>query len=275
MRSWIAAALILVGVGRVAAQSELPESPLVLGKRLELPSTVLHEIRVLNVVLPDGYDTSHVRYPVIYLLDGSFNEDLVHTAGIVQFHNMMGFMKPCILVGIANVDRKRDFTFPTTIEDDLKDFPTTGHSAPFMDFLELELVPMVDRMYRTTGERLLIGQSLGGLLATEILFTRPRLFNEYMIVSPSLWWDKESLLQRSKDALKAADLPGTTVRVVVGNEGKVMEQDAARLAALLKKLGQPKIEVSLHRMPKENHASILHPALYEALPQIFPNPGGN
>lgn len=261
-----------MGVGRVAAQSALPESPLVLGKRLELPSTVLHETRVLNVVLPDGYDTSHVRYPVIYLLDGSFHEDLVHTAGIVQFQNMMGFMKPCILVGIANVDRKRDFTFPTTIEDDLKDFPTTGHSAPFMDFLELELVPMIDRMYRTTGDRLLVGQSLGGLLATEMLFTRPRLFNAYMIVSPSLWWDKESLLQRPMNALEAKDLPETIVRVVVGKEGKVMERDAADLAKLLKSLKQPSIKVSLHRMPKENHASILHPALYEALPKLLPPP---
>lgn len=272
MRFLFAAALILFGASRLAAQFAPTETPITLGSRLEFPSTILHESRVLNVVLPDGYDTSGLRYPVFFLLDGSANEDLVHSAGIVQFHNMMGFMQPCILVGIANVDRRRDFTFPTNIEEDLKTYPTTGHSAAFMDFLEKEAVPLVKSMYRTNGNQLLIGQSLGGLLATEILFTRPGLFNQYMIVSPSLWWDKESLLRRSTDALKAADLPEITVRVVVGKEGKVMENDAASLANLLKKLNQPKIEVSLHRMPKENHASILHPALYEALPKLLPPP---
>ncbi|MFN8395524.1 MAG: alpha/beta hydrolase-fold protein [Bacteroidia bacterium] len=270
----IIATWIVIGACRLMAQSAPMETPITLGSRLEFPSTLLHEQRVLNVVLPDGYDTSKVSYPVIVLLDGSANEDLVHVAGIIQFHNMMGFMGPCILVGVGNVDRRRDFTFPTNIKEDLQAYPTTGHSAAFIDFLEKEALPLVHSLYRTNGQRLLIGQSLGGLLATEILFTRPQLFNQYMIVSPSLWWDKESLLRRPTDAMKAADLQPTTVRVVVGKEGKVMENDAAALASLLKKLGQPKIEVSLHKLPKENHATILHPAVYEALPVLLPPPQG-
>lgn len=100
-----------------------------------------------------------------------------------------------IVVCISNVDRRRDFTFPTRNELDKKDFPTTGQSQNFIGFIESELQPYIDEKYRTASTKTLIGQSLGGLLATEVLFKKPDLFDNYIIASPSLWWDDESLLQ--------------------------------------------------------------------------------
>jgi predicted alpha/beta superfamily hydrolase len=105
-------------------------------------SNILGENRVLNIYLPANYHTNDsVNYPVIYLLDGSLNEDYFHIAGLLQFTSSewVNMMPPSILVGIGNVDRKRDFTFPTSIQQDKIDFPTTGGSANFIRFLEEEL----------------------------------------------------------------------------------------------------------------------------------------
>jgi predicted alpha/beta superfamily hydrolase len=175
------------------------------------------------------------------------------------------------VVGIATVDRRRDFTFPTTIEADKKRYPTTGRSTKFISFLEKELQPFIDRKYKTNASRTIIGQSLGGLLLTEILFTRPSLFNSYIIVSPSLWWDNGSLL--SKNLVGSVDTfnQQTNVYIAVGKEGltptlapRVMEVDANLLAEKLRALNNRKIRVWFDYLPDENHGTILHQAVANA-----------
>lgn len=247
------------------AKTKLVHKAFALGVVDELKSKELGEQRLLNIYLPEGYqksDTGH--YPVIYLLDGSANEDFVHVAGLVQFMNMIQAMPPSIVVGIGNVDRKRDFTFPTTIAKDLKSYPTTGKSAKFISFLEHELQPYMTKNYRTNGHTTIIGQSLGGLLATEVLITKPQLFDDYIIVSPSLWWNDESLLADAKKMVNTQKYDSIRVVVSVGNEGKVMEDDAATLVRILKGTSSHWPKVLEAPMPGENHATILHRAVYRA-----------
>ncbi|MBO9732833.1 MAG: alpha/beta hydrolase [Chitinophaga sp.] len=233
-------------------------TPFTIGEVQQLRSNELNETRTLNIYLPEGYQqNTQQKYPVIYLLDGSANEDFLHMVGLVQFLTMIEQMPPTVVVGIANVDRKRDFTFPTTIEADRKAYPTTGHSAPFIRFLEKELQPYVKQHFRTNDTTTLIGQSLGGLLATTVLAERPQLFSRYVIISPSLWWDNESLLTKVKPPFGNAQ-----VFIAVGTEGKKMEDDAKALAT---KLQAAKAAVTFLPMPAENHLTILHNAAYKAL----------
>jgi predicted alpha/beta superfamily hydrolase len=255
---------LLVLSNVLIGQQEWYPLPLTVGENFSLFSKELQENREVNVYLPEGYrDSVHLKYPVIYLLDGSMNEDFLHVAGLMQFLNMMGMHEPSIVIGIANVDRKRDFTYPTTIEADKKDFPTTGGSAKFISFIEEDLKPFVQGYYRMNGEETLIGQSLGGLLATEILINHPTLFDNYIIVSPSLWWDNESLLIGAEEKLKAIANGDRRISVIVGKgEHKIMRRDAKRLYRLLKKVKQKEWRVSFTMMRKENHATILHNALY-------------
>lgn len=141
-------------------------------------SNELGENRTLNIYLPAGYSKdSTATYPVIYLLDGSADEDFIHIAGLVQFANFpwVNLLPKSIVVGIANVDRRRDFTYPTTLEKDRKEYPTTGHSEKFIRFLEKELQPYIQKKYSSNPQKMIVGQSLGGLLATEILFKKPTL----------------------------------------------------------------------------------------------------
>ncbi|KLT65196.1 alpha/beta hydrolase [Pedobacter sp. BMA] len=247
----------------LSAQQKIAKNPLIIGEILEIQSKVLKEARKLNIYLPAEYATDSARtYPVIYLLDGSANEDFLHVAGLVQFLSMIDKMPQSIVVGIANVDRKKDFTFPTSIPKDLKDFPTTGKSDRFISFIEQELQPYIQQKYKTNLKRTIIGQSLGGLLATEILIKKPQLFNHYAIISPSLWWNNESLLN-DLATIEQKYPPGLKVYVSVGTEGKRMEDDAKKLAGILK--DGKKINVSYAPMPEENHLTILHNSLYKGL----------
>ena len=120
--------------------------PFVLGVIDEIQSAKLREKRILNIYLPEGYDKNDgVKYPVIYLLDGSADEDFIHVVGIVQFNNFswINRVPKSIVVGIASVDRKRDFTYPTTIDADKKRYLTAGKSENFIAFIEQELQPFI------------------------------------------------------------------------------------------------------------------------------------
>lgn len=235
-------------------------TPFTIGETQVFHSDILKEDRTINIYLPTSYHKNkEATYPVIYLLDGSADEDFIHVAGIVQFGNFpwIKMLPESIIIGISNVDRKRDFTYPTTNVKDKKDFPTTGGSVNFIAFLEKELQPFVASNYRITEERTLIGQSLGGLLATEILWKTPDLFSNYMIVSPSLWWDDNSLLPQER--VKSAQTK--KVYVAVGKEGPYMESAAFSLIGSIKE--DRNIISNFTYFDGQEHSNILHKAVYE------------
>lgn len=261
--------LFLAFIGLSLAQAA---EPFVIGESVSLQSAALHEERVLNIYLPDGYAQSHEKYPIIYLLDGSANEDFIHVVGIVQFLTMINVMQPTVIVGIANVDRKRDFTFPTRNQQDQKDFPTTGHAADFIDFLKNEAIPFVNKHYRLSDNTTIIGQSFGGLLAAQLLVDNADLFKKYVIVSPSLWWDDESLLQKYKMQIATLPLADKKIYVAVGKEGRQMEGDAKQLVEVLKTTKNKNCQVKFAFMPAETHLTILHNCVYNALSWLQPTP---
>jgi len=254
--------------------------PFVLGVIDEVQSAQLGEMRILNIYLPDGYNRNDtVTYPVCYLLDGSADEDFIHITGLYQFNNFswINRVPKTIIVGIANIDRKRDFTYATTLAADRKRYPTTGHSDKFISFLEKELQPYIQQHYKTNGQKTIIGQSLGGLLATEILLKKPTLFNKYIIISPSLWWDNGSLLQVQSAVLDVGFAEKTAVYIGAGKEGltpgdtpRVMEVDANLLADKLKSAPNKNLTVYFDYLPQENHGTITHQAVFNALRLLYP-----
>ena len=238
------------------------QSPVTFGQRYEMHSEVLDEDRVLNVLLPEEYtDSTASNYPVVYLLDGAVNEDFFHAAGLLRYFDDHEMMPPTILVGIANVDRKRDFTYPSRDPRDQQDFPTAGGSAKFIDFLQKELPAFVDKTFRTTKHRTLVGQSLGGLLATEVLLKYPGHFNDYIIVSPSLWWDQEGLYNDMDSLVNTLEDFPDRLFVSVGEEYPVMVYGSRKLALLMK----PHTNATFLPLMDEDHNTILHEALYRAL----------
>ena len=263
--------LIVLIVHTMCGQTKnenLKKDPLVIGEQLELKSEILNENRILNIYLPLGYEKENTKkYPVIYLLDGSIDEDFIHIAGLVQFGSFswINMIPESIVVGIANVDRKRDFTYPTRNKQDKIDFPTTGGSKKFIDFITNELQPFIDKEYSTNGTTTLIGQSLGGLLATEILFKNPETFHNYIIISPSLWWDDGSLLN---DSPKIYD-SNKSIYIAVGKEGDIMEKAAKDLYDKLNLSKRENTNLYYNFFEKQNHGDALHLAVYDAFEKIF------
>jgi predicted alpha/beta superfamily hydrolase len=254
--------------------------PFVLGQIDEIQSAQLSEKRILNIYLPEGYNPEDTtRYAVVYLLDGSHDEDFIHVVGLYQFNTFPWIERvpKSIVVGIANVDRRRDFTYPTTIQKDKEKYKTTGNSGKFIAFLEKELQPYIKKTYKVNESKTIIGQSLGGLLATEILLKKPTLFNVYMIISPSIWWDNGSLLTIDSAVLHENFNQPTKVYIGVGKEGltptelpRVMEVDANVLAEKLRKSKSKNLKIYFDYLPEENHATITHQALFNALRLLNP-----
>jgi predicted alpha/beta superfamily hydrolase len=259
--------------------AEIPK-PFTLGIIEELQSDVLGEKRVLNIYLPEGYQKADTtKYPVVYLLDGSADEDFIHISGLYQFSSFpwVARVPKSIVVGIATVDRRRDFTYPTAIEKDRTKYKTAGRSGNFISFIEKELQPFIERTFSVNDSKTIIGQSLGGLLATEVLFTKPHLFNQYIIISPSLWWDNGSLLKRESQFLNESFSQQTKIYVGVGKEGlvpgdnpRVMEVDANLLADKIKSSKSNAVSVWFDYLPNEDHGTILHQAVSNALRLLNP-----
>ena len=254
--------------------------PFVLGVIDEIQSAILFEKRILNIYLPDGFNKNDTTtYPVIYLLDGSADEDFIHVVGLVHFNTFswVDLIPQSIVVGIANVDRQRDFSFPTTIVADKTMYPTTGHSGAFIDFIEKELQPYIEAKYKTNSSKTIIGQSFGGLLLTEMVLKHPTLFNKYIIISPSLWWDNGSLLGQDAEILHEPFSQKTDIYIGVGKEGlapgehpHVMEVDANLLADKIQQSASKNVRVYFDYLPEESHATVMHQALMNAFKLFYP-----
>lgn len=259
------------------AQEQSISKPFILGEIHQVSSQVLHEQRTINVYLPEGYDVSGKEtYSVIYLLDGSKDEDFIHTVGLVQYNTFswVNRMPKSIVIGISNIDRKRDFTFPTMNKEDKKQFPTTGGSNAFIEFMEKELKPYVNTTFKTNGQSTLIGQSLGGLLATEILITQPTLYTNYIIISPSIWWNDKSILKEVASLKGKVKKKSINVYIGVGKEGhgkgttgSSMEADAKELFNKLSKIKGVKSTYDF--LPKETHATVGHQSLSNAFMWLY------
>lgn len=246
----------------------ITKTPLTIGESIEIESKILKENRTINIYLPLSYNPDSTKnYPVIYLLDGSLDEDFIHVVGNVQFcsFSWINIIPESIVVGIGNIDRKKDFTYPSNVEIDQKEFPSSGKSSNFIEFISTELQPFIKENYKTNNKTTIIGQSLGGLLVTQILHEQPGLFENYIIVSPSLWWDNETMLKKEFNK----SLANKSIYVGVGDEGPLMKRLAQSLFLKLSLEKSKEAKLHFNYFDEQNHGDALHLAVYDAFEKIF------
>lgn len=253
---------------------------LTIGKSHQIHSKILNEERIINVYLPNDYGINDtIKYPIIYILDGGTQEDFIHISGIVRFNTQdwIGRFPASIVVGIEGNKRRRDFTFPVSSTDFIEkegfskaSFTEYGGSLKYMDFIEKELQPFVDKIYKTDRKKTIIGESLAGLMVTEVLLKRPFLFDDYIIISPSLWWGEQKLLNDA-DALLNKNLT-KKVNVYLGVPNKEedikMYNEAEILHQSFKK--NKNIHLVFDYLPEETHATVIHQAVYNAFKKLYP-----
>jgi hypothetical protein len=244
-------------------------APLIIGDTFTMESKALGEVRRINVYQPTVYgEAPNASLPVLYMPDGGVAEDFLHIAGLVQISVSSGTMRPFLLVGIENTQRRRDMTGPTESEDDRKIAPRVGGSPAFRKFLRDELMPEIRRRYRTTAETAIVGESLAGLFVVETFLLEPELFDTYIAIDPSLWWNHEQLVKGAARQLQSRPKLKKTLYLASSDE-KVIAGCTRRLARILTSNAPPAIHWHYEKMPAEQHSTIYHPAALRAFRAVF------
>src|SRR3954462_8314230 len=180
---------------------------------ISVSSRALGELRHINVYVPKAYSTStDTRYPVLYMPDGGIEEDFPHVVNTVDSLIALGEIRPVIVVGVPNTERRRDLTGPTRVHSDSAVAPHVGGSAAFRAFFRDELIPEINRRYRTTPERSIVGESLAGLFIVETFLREPTTFDHYVAFDPSLWWNHGVLVDSASVLLRAFPAGNVTHR---------------------------------------------------------------
>ncbi|HET9531708.1 MAG TPA: alpha/beta hydrolase-fold protein, partial [Blastocatellia bacterium] len=239
--------------------------------RLTIKSDVLGEERVVLVRTPQGYETSNLRHPVLYMTDGDAH--IAHTSSTIEFLARNGRMPEMIVVGITNTDRTRDLT-PTNATMTRQDgtaiqFPTSGGADKFLKFIETELIPHIENRYRTQPYRVFAGHSFGGLFAVHAMLARPDLFNAYIAVSPSLQWDNQLLVKRAEEFFKGRSQFDKSLFVTLGNEPPPIADGFKSFKELLAKVQAKGFDWEAQLMDDEDHGSVVLRSHYFGLRKVF------
>lgn len=247
--------------------------PLTIGDSLLLESEVLGETRRINVYRPTYYGEPIAEdLPVMVMPDGGIHEDFLHIAGLIDVSVVNGTMRPFVLVGIENTQRKRDLTGPTDDPEDLKIAPLVGESENFRKFLRTELLPMIQERYAVTQERAIIGESLAGLFVLETAILEPELFDYYFAIDPSLWWNRYALIREvAPERLKATKGKEKIISLSSGTQSEIAEA-TREFAEVLSTLAPKSWEWSHTEFPEETHRTIYHPAALKALRTVLAPP---
>jgi hypothetical protein len=273
----VAALLSLVPPVAAAAQrrpaAARAAAPLVIGETFTIASATLGEVRRINVYAPPGYAASRdpsrdARLPVLYMPDGGMAEDFLHVAGLVQVSVGNGTMRPFLLVGIENTERRRDMTGPTDVAEDRRIAPRVGGSAAFRTFIRTELMPQVKARYRTTDETAVVGESLAGLFVVETFLREPDLFDTYIAFDPSLWWNGRTLVAEAAERLRGRPAARKTLYLASSGEPELAEL-TRRLAGVLEQGAFPGLRWHHDPLPEEKHSTIYHPAALRAFRAVF------
>lgn len=252
------------------ARAEEPR-PIVIGQRFSLHSEILGEDRELQIHLPTGYESSGTRYPVLYLLDGETN--FHHTTGTLETLSRLGYIPDLIVVALDNTDRTRDLTparttVPTEGEEDR--FPTSGGADRFLDFFEQELMPHVEASYRAAPYRVLIGHSFGGLFAVHALVRRTDLFDAYLAISPSLWWDDARLVTEARALFERRPDLQKRLFVSLADEVEVMRPPYKAFVELLRYHAPPGLQWEALDLTGDDHGTTTLRSTNVGIRALFP-----
>jgi predicted alpha/beta superfamily hydrolase len=260
--------LLLFSLAAVT-QAAVVREPVLPHQTLTIVSRVLGETRRINVYTPPGYDDADARYPVLYMPDGGVAEDFPHVTSDIDAAIRAGEMRPVIVVGIENTERRRDMTGPTDVAEDRKIAPRVGGSARFRGFIRDELMPEIGRRFRGNGQTAIVGESLAGLFVVETFFQEPKLFDTCIALSPSLWWNGQAMVLGAAEWLRAHPrMTGTLYLAVAGDDDR---GDAIKAMAAALRAAAPKgLTWYFEPRPDQQHSTIYRAASPGAFRKLFP-----
>lgn len=274
-----AMAALLVAASGTAAEPVPAGSASVAGRSIEigtsyhLGSAILGDTREVNVWLPTGYEKSDARYPVVYLLDGALDQDFQHIAALGHLASLSWTYGPMIVVGVQTRNRRAELTARPADSRHLSAFPESGGADKFRRFLREEVIPFVEQRLRTGERRAIMGESLAGLFVVDTLLNDPALFDDYVAISPSLWWDDRRPLAALDRTARLKEVKDKRLYLAVGDEGGTMQDGIDRLRAFLARQPAGRVTLRYDDFSKSaSHATVYHHAAEDALRWLYPAP---
>lgn len=176
---------------------------------LTIVSKFVNETRRINIWTPPNYNQTTDSLPILYMPDGGLKEDFPHIANTLDTLIKQNKIPPYILVGIENTVRRRDLSGPSKVEYDLKHFPEPGGAENFRGFIKNELFPIIDKKYRTSGKKAIIGESAAGLFVIETFMLAPDMFDNYIAMDPALWFNEQYLVKNFEELTKSNNYTNT------------------------------------------------------------------
>jgi predicted alpha/beta superfamily hydrolase len=242
-------------------------------------STVLNEDRKVYIHCPK-FDSSDVnkRFPVLYLMDGDNHFELLSQYVDYLSRPDVAAMPKIIVVGIPNTKRVRDLTPTQSVlnyegKPDTADwYKSSGGNDNFLNFIKKELTPFIDSNYKTQQYRLFAGHSFGGISSLNCFLTQPDMFDAYIAVSPSFWWDNEYLLKLTEKKLKSGSTLNKKLFYCDGNEGgsdSFFHRGLLKFDSIITEKKMVGIENKYKYYPDETHMTVPIVAYLDALRFIF------
>ena len=246
---------------KIALIDTIKTEPVTVGFSFLFHSEILNEDRTVYISLPGEYDTSGKDYPVIYMPDGQWH--FIHTTQAVGNLAGNGIIPQMIIVAVQTLDnRSRDLA--ATLEAD----STLGGGADtFLKFMKKELIPFVEKNYRTYPFRLLCGSSFGGIFTLHGFFDDPDYFNAYLAYSPSTWWQDQYYVKQMEKYLQEHRDATSYFYINVANEGLGMGVNA--LAEVFEKYAPENFKWKFEEYPDEIHETTAYKATFNGLKFVF------
>jgi predicted alpha/beta superfamily hydrolase len=235
-------------------------------KNDSVQSDVLKQTRKISVFLPEGYDAKDSKFPVIYVLDADGRDQ--HAVPTARFLFLNGKMPKAIIVGVFNMDRNHDF-----LPDSSQSAKTGGGADNFLKFFKQELIPHINKNFKTEGFNVLVGHSFGGVFAMHVLLNDPDLFDAYIAIDPSFWYKNQMQVKSAQEEFVKVKNWNKPI-YISGREGEGMDgMGITAMEKILKSSAPAALKWKIAAYANEDHGSVTFKSVYDGLRYIFDSGG--
>ncbi len=258
------------------------DSLITVGVQKQLYSAVLKENRSYQIHLPNDYHlNTQKKYPVIYVLDGEINFNSLSAITDFLSRGRTPTVPQMIVVGVLNTNRTRDLT-PSHVKNatDMSSqkggsYAQSGGSSTFLNFVTKELMPEINKQYRSSGFNIYAGHSFGGLSVLSCLYNHTNSFDAFIAMDPSLWWDNGIAIQQASNFnIKSLKHPK---KLVISSSKNSINQSAQELSStpivkldsIFTSVTSPNFSYKYFNFDDETHGTLALPSLYYGLKYLF------
>jgi len=224
----------------------------------------------LYISLPQHYSSKDTtRYPVLYMLDGGWTFPIAHAARIAV--DAVGGVENIIIVGIESKDAKVDKNPYFRESLGLPEGSLSSGGGPvFLNVIRKEIIPFIEKEYKTNSDRGISGHSFGGLFAGYCLLSAPDLFNRYGINSPSFWWNNEEMFNMEKTFSEHHQSLPVQIFMSCGSlEGELMVPVMTAFADSLRSRNYKGLNLTTHIFEDETHHSVIPAMISRTLTVLY------